>query len=174
MVKWGGDSPFYALQSGANANPFSLASFLYVMLMSCLKTEFWLSVCFCWDREQFAFSCKCDFLVHSSANHWHAESPEWLAGLLLLIQSLCCGNTFDFVFGNCRGPFTSPFTFSTGCCFISSGVQCPWYIHGSFCQVQMPSPHCKYGLSKSCSVSMATVDSSVHAYTFISLISLHV
>lgn len=90
------------------------------------------------------------------------------------VQRVCHLRTLDFAFGNGRPPVASPFTFSTGCCLISSGVQRPRYIHGSFCQVQMPSPNCKYGLSKSCPVLRAIVDSSVHAFTLISLLSLHV
>lgn len=42
-----------------------------------------------------------------------------------LIQSVCYKKRFDFAFGNCGSPFTSPLAFSTGCRFVSSGVQCP-------------------------------------------------
>lgn len=87
-----------------------------------------------------------------------------------LIQSLCSEKRFDFAFGKRGSPFTSSFTFSAGCRFISSGVQCPWYIHGNFCQVKMPSPYCEYGLSKSCPILIAVVDSSVHAFALSSLL----
>lgn len=43
----------------------------------------------------------------------------------LLVQSVRYKKRFDFAFGNCRSPFTSPLAFSTGCRFVSSGVQCP-------------------------------------------------
>lgn len=91
-----------------------------------------------------------------------------------LIQALWCEKMFGFAFWKCRSPSTFSFTFSTGCRFISSGVQCPRYIHGNFCQVKMPSPYCKYCLSKSCPILIAVVNSCVHAFAHNSfLLSLH-